>query len=103
MHTVKLTGRALVESGKEAVLIVDSLQVTDEEISEFYSDAETAPFWISLSLEELAEQQGVSAIEDLDQISALWPADDDPDQLLDYILAERAERRELGHGKEEEG
>jgi hypothetical protein len=93
MHTVKLTGRAFVEQGKEAVLIVDSLQVTDEEISEFYSPAEAAPFWTSLSLEELAEQQGVSAIEDLDQISALWPADDDPDQLFDYILAERNDAR----------
>ena len=52
-----------------------------------------ADFWKSISLEELAEQQGVSAASDLDEISALWPADDDPDQLLRHILRERAERR----------
>ncbi len=54
-----------------------------------------ADFWKSISLEELAEQQGVSAASDLDEISALWPADDDPDQLLDHILRERTERRGL--------
>jgi hypothetical protein len=47
----------------------------------------------SISLEELAERQGVSAVSDLDEISALWPADDDPDQLLHHILRERTERR----------
>ena len=54
-----------------------------------------ADLWKSLPLEELAEQQGVSAAFDLDEISALWPADDDPDQLLDHILLERTERRKL--------
>ena len=52
-----------------------------------------ADFWKSLSLEELAEQQGVSAASDLDEISALWPADDDPDQLLRHLLAERSGQR----------
>jgi hypothetical protein len=55
--------------------------------------AEVIPFWQSISLEELAEQQGVSAADDLDEISALWPADDDPDGLLCYFLVERIERR----------
>jgi len=55
-----------------------------------------ADFWKSMSLEELAEQQGVSAVSDLDEISALWPVDDDPDQLLYHILVERGERRKLG-------
>jgi len=54
-----------------------------------------ADFWESIPLEELAEQQGVSAIFDLDEISALWPADDDADQLLHHILRERTERRGL--------
>jgi hypothetical protein len=52
-------------------------------------------FWKSLSLEELAAQQGVSAASDLDEISALWPTDDDPDELLRYILLERSEKRKL--------
>ena len=55
------------------------------------------PFWQSLSLEELAEQQGVSAADDLDEIAALWPADDDPDDLLHHLLGERFERHQ--HGK----
>jgi len=46
-------------------------------------------------LEELAEQQGVSAADDLDEIVTLWPADDDPDELLRHLFAERAERRKL--------
>lgn len=54
-----------------------------------------ADFWKPIPLEELAEQQGVSAVSDLDEISALWPADDDPDELLRHILLERTERREL--------
>lgn len=58
--------------------------------------AEPIPFWQSISLEELAEQQGVSAVDDLDEIAALWPADDDPDKLLQHLLAERTEWRKLG-------
>jgi hypothetical protein len=56
------------------------------------------PFWQSLSLAELAELQGVSPVEDLDDLAELWPTDDDPDDLLQYILTLRAERRELTRG-----
>ncbi len=56
------------------------------------------PFWQSLSLQELAELQAVSPVDDLDELAALWPGDDDPDNLLQYILAERAKRRELTPG-----
>ncbi|MBI2350856.1 MAG: hypothetical protein HYV00_05170 [Deltaproteobacteria bacterium] len=52
-------------------------------------------FWKSISLEDLAEQQGLSAASDLDGISALWPADSDPDELLNHILLERSEKRKL--------
>ena len=58
--------------------------------------AEAIPFWKSIPLEELAEQQGVSAEYDLDEIAAFWPADDDPDDLLRYLLVERAARRKPG-------
>lgn len=94
MHNVKLTGRAIIEEGKERILEVDSMMVVDEEIAA--EDLQMgADFWKSVSLEELVEQQGVSAASDLDEISALWPADDDPDQLLQHILFERSERRKL--------
>jgi hypothetical protein len=46
-------------------------------------------------LDELIEQQQVSPVDNLDEISQLWPADDDPDLLLEYVLNERIERRQL--------
>ncbi len=46
-------------------------------------------------LNDLIEQQHVSPINNLDEISSLWPADDDPDLLLEYVLNERSERRQL--------
>jgi len=61
---------------------------------------EAIPFWELVPLEELVEQQRVSAVEDLDEIAVLWPADDDPDELLQYVLVERAERRKLGDNSE---
>ena len=51
------------------------------------------PFWQTRTLEELAAEQGVAEVEDLDEIAALWPAKDDPDALLAYLLSERAARR----------
>jgi hypothetical protein len=49
----------------------------------------------ALALARLIEQQHVAPIDDLDELSALWPADNDPDQLMQYILDERKKRREL--------
>ncbi len=95
MRTVHLIGRATVEEGKERILEVESVDVLDVEIT---APADAAPFWQSLSLEQLAEQQGVGAIEEIDEISALWPVDDDPDELLRHVLHERAARRTLGAG-----
>ena len=61
---------------------------------------EASAFWESVPLEELAKQQRVSAVDDLDEVVDLWPADDNPVNLLLYILAERVERRDLNknHG-----
>jgi hypothetical protein len=50
---------------------------------------------ISQSLDDLAAQQGVSPVSDLETISALWPLDDDPDALLKHIQRERDARRSL--------
>jgi hypothetical protein len=57
-------------------------------------------FWESLSLEELAEQQGVTPVEDLKEVTQLWPVDDDPDELLRFILEERRARRQVPHGRQ---
>ena len=51
------------------------------------------------SLTALAETQGVAPAEDLSSIAALWPADDDPDELLAFVLAERATRRRVAKAK----
>ena len=46
------------------------------------------------SLEELAEEQGVSAVFDLDQLTAAWPESDVFDDALDELLQDRIARRE---------
>ena len=51
-------------------------------------------FWSSLSLDELADVQGVAAVEDPEAIAALWPSDENPGELLEHVLAERAARRQ---------
>jgi len=47
------------------------------------------------ALDELIQQQGVAPVSNLDELSDLWPGDDDPDRLMRYLLEERAERRRL--------
>jgi len=97
MRTARVVGRAIVEEGKERILEVESLVVLEDEMTA-PTTREAAPFWKSLSLDELAEQQGVSPVSNLDEISALWPVDDDPDDLLRHILHERGARRTLADG-----
>ena len=41
------------------------------------------------TLGRLIAEQGVTPIDDLDQLAALWPADDDPDALMNFVLSER--------------
>ena len=52
-------------------------------------------FWSSLSLTELAEAQGTAPVDDLEALAALWPTDDDPDELLAHVLADRTARRQV--------
>lgn len=47
----------------------------------------------AIALGELIQQQGVAPVSNLDELSDLWPGDDDPDQLMRYVLEERTERR----------
>lgn len=99
MCSVQLTGRAIVEEGRERFLEVDSIIILDEEVGSDDGQSDAMPFWKSIPLEELAVQQGVSAVDDLDEIASLWPADDDPDELLRHILTERGERRKLSESR----
>lgn len=50
-------------------------------------------------LDELIRQQKIVPINDLDEISRLWPADDDPDLLLEFLLKERSGRRLLNKAR----
>ncbi len=92
MRRVEIVGTANVAAERERVLDVESLVLLEDGPSAS-GEAEAAPFWDSLSLEELAEQQNVKPVSDLDEISKLWPMDDDPDEMLRYIMSERQERR----------
>jgi predicted DNA-binding antitoxin AbrB/MazE fold protein len=56
---------------------------------------DVASYWTSKSLDDLAAQQGVSPVPNLEEISALWPADDDPDELMAHIQHECEARRSL--------
>lgn len=46
-------------------------------------------------LSRLIAEQGVKPIDDLDELAALWPADDDPDALMNFVLSERQARVQL--------
>jgi hypothetical protein len=92
MQKVKVTGRTNEE---EHSIEVDSLFVIGDDMSEGSEKGEGRSFWQSVSLEELAEEQGAEAVCDLESIAGLWPADDDPDALFDFILHERRERRRV--------
>ncbi len=98
LRTVKLVGETVIEPGGERTLSVESILPLDGEIEETAVTAEGFPFWSSLSLEELAEQQKVLPVEDLDAISAFSLVDDDPDKLMDHILSERSARRRISGG-----
>ncbi|MCG3129467.1 MAG: hypothetical protein FLDDKLPJ_00199 [Phycisphaerae bacterium] len=96
MRTVRLMGRATVEESKERILEVESVDVLDVEVAA--TAPQEVPFWESMTLDELAERQGVSAVDDLDELSALWPVDDDPEELLHHVLHERAARKAIDDG-----
>jgi hypothetical protein len=98
MRSVRVIGKAIIQEAKECLFEVESLIILDEDLPEQAAASGTAPFWQSLSLDELAERQGVGPATDLDELSALWPEDDDPDELVEHVLNERAARRTAGNG-----
>jgi hypothetical protein len=55
-------------------------------------ESKQVPFFTSIPLDALVEIQGVQPVHNLDQISSLWPVDDDPDRMLAHILDERSAR-----------
>jgi len=67
------------------------------------SKQDTEPLEQVILLDELIEQQHISPISDLDELAELWPVDDDPNLLMDYLLNERIERRQLDVESEQLG
>lgn len=53
----------------------------------------------TVALDELAQEQGVQPIADLDELGALWPVEDDPDAFLAFVESERAARRSTAQAK----
>jgi hypothetical protein len=102
LRTVRVIGEAVIEPNKERTLHVASVLPLKEDIGEASAaeEAERPTFWTTLSLEELAELQGAEPVADLDSLGALWPADDDPDRLLAYILDDRSSRRRIAQGED---
>ena len=47
------------------------------------------------SLSRLIAEQAITPVDDLDDLSALWPADDDPDALMNFVLSQRQARGQL--------
>jgi hypothetical protein len=79
-------------------LEVDSIFVIEDELGEEIGTGEGKSFWQSVSLEELAEEQGVMPVSTPEEVFALWPVDDDPDDLLNFVLHDRGTRRKLAAG-----
>ncbi len=97
LHNVQAKGKKLTEEGKENILEVDSLLILDETTAAAAGEALSAAssFWAPQSLDNLIRQQGITPAGSLDEISALWPAEDDADELLDFIHSRRTEHRQL--------
>jgi hypothetical protein len=47
------------------------------------------------TLVRLIADQRIMPIDDLDALAALWPADDDPDALMNFVLSDRRTRLQL--------
>lgn len=90
MKNVKITGK-IIEG--EHLIEVETMLVIEDDMMQTDTQTEARSFWQSVSLDELAEEQGIGVSADLDSISAAWPADDDPDALLAFVLHERGVRR----------
>jgi hypothetical protein len=95
MHVVQVTGTAVMEFGKETRFIVDALVVVADDRTGQASLHGSESFWHSWTIDELAEAQAITPVTDLDAITALWPADDDPDEFIKFIQSDRSERRRV--------
>lgn len=93
MSIVTLYGKGRFdEKASHGRIEVDRLVVEDAHPGA--AAEEEWPFWTSMSLDEIAAQQGVSPIAALDDLTADWPEDAYPDEdPLAEVLHDRSTRR----------
>lgn len=92
MRRVRVVGKTMIQKHKTPVFEVDSLEILEHVLDRPSGQAITT-FWRSQSLEELAAQQGVAPVSDLNEIAALWPGEEDPEKFLRELFHEREARR----------
>jgi len=96
LKTVTVAGQAtLAEEGHGGSMEVETILIHDMDAEARFGEPEEAPFWTAKSLDELAEQQQVSAITDLTALTAAWPEDEliEDDPLADILDDRKARRR----------
>lgn len=91
---VRVSGEAQVDelTGRIRVLEIADLEIVDTEPA---GPDGPYPFWEPLAIDELARQQGVGPIEELDSLAAaIWESDEELAQFLEETY--RARRSEIG-------
>lgn len=82
------------ETGKVRLLAISGLEVlTDQERLDDESEESRMVFWTPKSLEDLAAEQGVGPITDLDAVWGSWPEEDEFDSFLATLQTWREEAR----------
>ena len=80
----------------------DPIEQTIRKLPAVRLGGRTSSFWSHASLTDLARVQDVGPVDDLESVAALWPTDDDSDDLLAHLLIERAVRRHTPTGDRDE-
>ncbi len=88
LKTVTLVG----EATRDGILKVETIRVHGAQSA--IPGVEEAPFWQPTPLEDLADRQDVAPVDDLDELTALWPEDEAFDDALGELLRDRSVRRQ---------
>lgn len=86
LHTVQVTG-----TSSDHHIDVRQMAVA-EDLAAVLLRADRR-FRATRSIEELALEQGVTSRPTFAELAKHWPADDDPDEFLEWLLAERRRGR----------
>jgi len=95
MDSVTASGHGYREKSTEGILLVDRISIVQPLSADKGTQDETISFWEQASIEDLIHRQGVVPISNLDEVSDLWPADDNPNELMKYFEEEREQSKRL--------